>query len=110
MGKLYQIPPDIHEKEKIIGGIFTLTQFIFIVIAAVVGIGLGMILYGMTASFIAMIIGIAIGALPFIPFGFVKIRKMGDIELFQYLKYKIQYKMSIKEYKNINENYRGGNN
>lgn len=104
---LYDMPADIREKEKIVGGLFTLTQFIFLVIAAVLGIGSVLILQSLTSNLIfSLIVGIILAA-PFMPFSFVKIRKYGDIELFNFVLIKLRFRHEIKKYTNINENYGG---
>ena len=108
---MYNIPPDIREKEKIIGGIFTLTQLVFLIVGALVGAAVGWILFRITGSPVFSIIVGIIFILPFIPFAFVTIPSMGDIELFQYVLYKYKFSRSQREFPNINENYRmrGGN-
>ncbi len=101
----YKIPPDIRGKSKVIGGIFTVTQLLFLVGGAISGGLFGIGAYNLSKSAIfAVIIGVVF-AVPWIPFAFVKKHEFGDIELFTYLKYKLMFKHSNKEYLNINENY-----
>ena len=81
----YQIMPDIREKEKIVGGKFTATQTIFLALAVISGGGLGVLTYSATQSVGLAIIVIILAALPFLPFAFITIEKMGKMELFFYL-------------------------
>lgn len=98
MGKLYQVPPDMKEKEKIIGGLLTLQQFYWIL----GGTGLGAFLFissyvilkvGALSIFLG-ILGIASG----VPFAIVK---KHELPLFTYLNRKRQFKK--KEKKLINK-------
>lgn len=106
MANQYPIPQDIHEKEKIIGGMFTITQFIFIAIGAVSALFGGIGIYTLTDNLIATAITMIICAGIFVPFGFIKMRNYGDVELFQFVLMKIKYAREPKEYLNISENYR----
>lgn len=100
----YQMTPDIREKEKIVGGHFTLTQTIFLALAVISGGGLGILTYNTLDSIPVAIIVVIIGAIPFLPFAFIKVEKMGDKELFFYLLIKFQHNKGQKVYLNINEN------
>lgn len=100
----YQMTPDIREKEKIVGGHFTLTQTIFLALAVISGGGLGILTYNSLNSIPLAIIVLVLGAVPFLPFAFVKVEKMGDKELFFYLLIKLQHNKGQKVYLNINEN------
>ena len=44
----YKVSPDIREKEKIVGGHFTMTQTVFLGLALISGIGLGLFTYQAT--------------------------------------------------------------
>ena len=46
----YYIPPTIKEKEKVIGGILTIGQFLFLIVGLVIGLVLGVLLYTLTKS------------------------------------------------------------
>ena len=76
MSRQYQIPPDIKEKEKIIGGLFTKTQFVFVVAAVICGLGFGYLAFKFTSNAIVFFICLLIGAVPFLPFSFITIRKI----------------------------------
>ena len=100
----YQIMPDIREKEKIVGGHFTITQTIFLALAVISGGGLGLLTYKATGSIPIALIVILLGAIPFVPFAFIKIEKMGDMELFFYLLIRFKYSRQQKVFLNVNEN------
>lgn len=105
----YPIPQDTREKEKIIGGIFTMTQFAFVAIGVALGLLLGLGAYSLTNSLTLTIIVIVLIIGLFAPFGFVTLPRYGDIELYQYVIMLIKYKKSNKDFLNISENCRGGN-
>lgn len=102
----YKVSPDIREKEKIVGGHFTMTQTVFLGLALISGIGLGLFTYQATNNIPLAVFVILLGAAPFIPFAFVKIEKMGDMELFFFLKIKAEYRFKQKVFLNLNENQR----
>lgn len=102
----YKISGDIRKKEKIVGGLFTLTQTIFLGLAAVVGLGVGILAYNATQNLVFGIICIIIFASPFLPFAFVTIEKMGDMELAKYLWIRFKFRKSQKNFLNINEKYK----
>ena len=111
--QMYSIPPDTRDKEKIIGGLFTLTQFLFLII----GFGAGALIAFLLNTFatggdgsmnaVAILFGMTIGMGIFAPFAFIKIRSMGDMELFKYLICKLKFEKRNKEYPNININQGG---
>lgn len=102
----YKIMPDIREKEKIVGGHFTITQTIFLALSVVAGGGSALFIYQSLHSIpFALTVG-AILAIPFLPFAFIKIESMGDKELFFYLLILLRYSHSQKVYVNMNENKR----
>lgn len=102
----YKVSPDIREKEKIVGGHFTITQTIFLALALISGLGLGLLTFQTTGSVPLAILLIIIGAAPFVPFAFIKVERMGDMELFFYLRYKVLFQYGQKVYLNLNENQR----
>lgn len=104
--RYYPIPPDTRGKEKIIGGIFTISQFIFLIIGVILGFILVAVTFKMTNSFVVAGIAFIIGVGPFIPFSFVKKHELGEMELFQYLRLKQKFKKTRKVFPNINERYR----
>lgn len=109
MGAKYVVPPDVRDDEKIVGGIFTKSQFIFLILGFVGGMALTILLYSMTKNFVIAAFGLIIGLTIAVPFAVIKIRSAGDMELFKYLVKKWKYKKRQKEYKNISDNYKGGN-
>jgi|GEM_PF-6798491 len=91
MSKIYKVPPDIRIKEKVIGGILTLAQAGWIAGGLVLGLILFLITFTLS-KFLAVslfIISTAIG----LPFAFYK---KEQLTLFQYLKYKHQFKKKSK--------------
>lgn len=109
----YAMPPDTRDKEKLFGGVFTITQFIAFVVCLCLGIALGLLLNTLISSIWSLVFGIAVGAIIGAPFAFYKNHKMGDMELARYLWLKFLFKRKIKEKVHINENYqrygKGGN-
>lgn len=104
---MYEIPPDTRGKSKIVGGVLTLTQLIWAILAVVCGGSLAMLIYTATNSFFFTIVVFFLGALPFAPFAFIKVSKVGDMELFSYLLLLLKYRRSTKKYYNYNVNYNG---
>lgn len=109
MGAKYIVPPDVRDDEKIVGGIFTKSQFMFLVIGFVGGMGLTIFLYSLSKNFVVAAFGLIFGLVVSFPFAVIKIRSAGDMELFKYLVKKWKYNKRQKEYKNISDNYKGGN-
>ena len=102
---VYEVSPDIREKEKIFGGILTLTQTVFLALGVLVGGGVVLLLFNSIGAIPAIILGVICGV-PFLPFAFIKVQSMGDIELFQYCLIRLKYWRSQKEYVNVNDHYR----
>lgn len=100
----YKVMPDIREKEKIVGGIFTITQTVPLALAVICGGLSGVGVFNLTGSPVLAIVTIILVAIPFLPFAFIKIEKMGNMELFFYLKVLLEYKNKQKVFVNINEN------
>ena len=92
----YQIPPDINEKEKVIGGVLTVSQLVAIIVFAVLG-GVSAMIIFRTANkpILALIVGIII-LIPGLYLGFKKEHRLGDMEEFEYLS---------KQYPNVNDGY-----
>lgn len=95
----YPVPPDMREREKIIGGLLDLSQFIWILIG--LGIGAGMFvltfpLFG-KGSIVFGILGIFSG----MPFAFYE--KHG-LSLFEYLKRKRTFDKKTKILENVRNN------
>ena len=93
------IPPDMKEKEKIVGGLLNINQLLWVIAGGV----FGAILFGMTfllfSSLIFSIILFVLGLVTSLPFVFYK---RNDLTLYQYLKYSYDFKMKTKELPNVN--------
>lgn len=99
----YKMTPDIREKEKIVGGLFTISQTVFLGLGIVVGGGLGLILWQATGQLLIGLVALFIGALPFIPFAFVTISELGNMELFRYLVIRMRFRKSQRVFVNMNQ-------
>lgn len=108
MGRQHDLPPNTNDKEKVIGGIFTFTQFIFLVLGFLCGGGLALLLKNVFTSTWFLALGFFVGFLPFLPFAFYRIERMGDMELFHYLVIRYKFRKSRKKYINKNINYTNG--
>ncbi|WP_442638136.1 PrgI family protein [Rossellomorea marisflavi] len=87
--RMYQVPPDTREKEKVIGGLFDWNQFFWFLAGAGIGIGLFFIVITVTGlPILAGILGL-IGISTTLPFVFVKKK---DLTLYQYLTFKRKLK------------------
>ena len=98
MASTHYIPPDTSEEEKIVGGILTKTQLIWIILGAGIGIIFALVGYAL--------IGIIGFILVFPPIGYgiyFATKKVENMTLFQYLIYKHRYKKKTKIY--INKGY-----
>lgn len=101
----YQIPPDINEKEKVIGGVLTVSQLVAIIVFAVLGGVTALIIFrAANKPILALIVGIII-LIPGLILGFKKERRLGDMEEFEYLMIKHRFKKQRKQYPNINQGY-----
>lgn len=93
---VYSVPPDISEKEKIVGGILTAAQLICIL----AGVGLAAIFSFITFAFLgtaAIIVGVVI----FIPVGFVfALLRIKGLPLYTYLRLKKYHKTVTKKLPN----------
>lgn len=86
------MPPDINEKEKIVGGILTLGQVGWIAIGAACCLTTGLLLKLMDFGWFGFIVGI-----PFIIQGFrFALVKKEDLTLFKYYKVKAGFKRKTK--------------
>lgn len=100
----YEVSPDIREKEKVVGGIFTLTQTIFLGLGLLIGGGTAIMVFTSTGNMILTILDFFILGGIFFPFAFIKIPSMGDMELFRYLMIRLKFVKQQKIYVNFNEN------
>lgn len=94
MSKVYAVPPDMKEKEKIIGGVLNLNQFLWLVSGFVSGIILCLIIWALTGiGFLSILIAlINVGAV--LPFVFYK--KQG-LPLWNYIQRKKAFDRKSKK-------------
>ena len=102
---MYTPSTDVREKEKIFGGIFTVSQFVVLSIGVIVGMLMGLMLATFFGHIMAALIGFVIGFSPFVYLAMKKVRKLGDMEYMRYLYLNFLYKKKTKKYPNININY-----
>lgn len=95
--RVYQIPPDMKEKEKIIGGILNINQFFWILAGLLIGAGFFAVAFNIIGGTASLVIGVIL-SLSGIPF--VVYKKKG-LTLFQYLKYKRLFKNKVHHLPNI---------
>lgn len=92
----YSVPPDISEKEKIVGGILTAAQLICILIG-VGGAALFSIIFFKLIGTAAIILGVIV----FVPIGVAfALIKIKGLALYNYLKKKKYHKMVTKKMPN----------
>lgn len=94
MPKVYTVPPDMKEKEKIIGGVLDMSQFLWLVSGFVSGIILCLIVWVLTGiAFISISLAL-INVVAVLPFVFYK--KQG-LPLWDYLKRKKAFDKKSKK-------------
>lgn len=85
--KVYYVPPDMNEKEKIIGGILTMGQFLWLLAGGIIGVLIFISTFNKIGKVFSLIISI-----PFLllgtPFAFYKVN---DLSLFEYLQRKRKF-------------------
>ncbi len=85
--RTYQVPPDMKEKEKIIGGLLNINQFFWLLGGFILGILLFIVTFVTTKigvlSIIVGILGLSTG----IPFALIK-KMDGTMTLWEYIKRK----------------------
>ena len=92
----YQIPPDLSEKEKIVGGLLTAYQLLSL-IAGVAGTAIFSLLF---FSFIGNA-AIVIGAILFLPTGCIfAFKKMHGLTMLDYIKLKLAQRKKVKKLPN----------
>lgn len=91
----YTIPPTIREKEKVIGGVLSMEEFMYLIGGLIIGIFVFICLMNIS-KIIAGIIG-GIFALSGIPFAFIKPK---GYSIPKYLKYKKEFKNKTKKLPN----------
>ena len=96
--RVYPIPSDLNEKEKIIGGILNLNQFFWVI----GGLAFGAVVFVLTYfSFQVVVLSAILGlvlATSGLPFA---LYKRNQLTLFQYLWYKHTFKRKVKHLPNI---------
>lgn len=103
---IYEVGTDTRVKDKVIGGIFTITQLVFLILAFIVAVSIILLFNSVIGIIASAVIGVIAGGV-FLPFAFITVDKMGGIELASYLLYKFRFKHSQKVFYHYNENYKG---
>ena len=93
----YPVPPDTSAKEKVIGGILSVVQLIWVLIGLALGVGLGFFLKLFLGQ-AGLVIGIIPGIIGAFIFCFVKIHQL---TVFQFIMYSRQKKARTKQLPNI---------
>lgn len=96
----YTVPPDINEKEKIIGGILNINQFFWLLGGFILGAVMFIITFPLLGKF-SLVIG-GIFALTGVPFVIIKPK---GLTLYEYLKRKQKFKKKTKHLPNIKKDY-----
>lgn len=95
MANVHNMLPDTREREKIVGGILDSVQLFWIALGFILYIIFVFIFFKLLRGF-AFFFGI-----PLIVFGFVfALKKVNDMSLAKYLKYKKRYKKTVHYYIN----------
>lgn len=94
----YKMPTDISEKEKIVGGLLTAGQLIFLAIGIGIMVAIGLSLFGLIGK-ASFIIGAVIGLPLGVVFSFYKPHK---IPLIQYIRLKMARRKGAKKLPNHN--------
>lgn len=90
--KIYYVPPDMSEKEKIIGGIFTMEQFLWLLAGGVAGVLVFISTFNKLGKVLSVII-----SFPFLLFGLpFAFHKVNDLSLYEYLKRKHNFNKKNK--------------
>ena len=95
MARVYSMPPDTNEKEKIFGGILTLSQAGWIGGGFFLSLILALLLFQIFRAFV-----IVICAVPIVVGCVFALKKKGNYTLFRYLMLKRRYDNRIKHYIN----------
>lgn len=96
----YIIPPDINEKEKVIGGILNINQFFWLLGGLLIGAVVFVLLYPLFNRFSLIFAGIV--SLSGIPFALIKIK---DLTFYEYFKRKKLFERKTKYLPNVKKNY-----
>jgi len=93
----YIVPPDMKEKEKIVGGVLMISQFAWLMLGLLIAGIIFILLFslmGIYSLIIAFPIGLSIG----LPFAFYK---KNELTLFQYLTLKSKFEKKRKALPNL---------
>lgn len=98
--KSYSVPPDINEKEKIIGGFLNLNQFLWLLGGLLIGAGVFVILFPILSKYSLIFAGLF--SLTGVPFAVIKIK---NLTLYEYLKRKRAFKKKTKYLPNVKRDF-----
>lgn len=95
--RVYQVPPDMNEKEKIIGGLLNLNQFFWVLGGLILGAVVLALSFQVVGGMFALILGVlfCFTGLPF------ALYKKNGLTLYQYITYKQKFKKKVKKLPNI---------
>jgi len=94
--KMYSVPPDMKEKEKVIGGLLNINQFFWVLGGLILGAVTFASLFAIVGGTLALIIGIL---LCFTGTPFALYKKNG-LTLFQYIRLKRKFKKKVQKLPN----------
>ena len=102
---VYQVPPDISAKEKIVGGILTKEQLITILACISGGVGC----YFLLSTFLENTVSIIISCVIFLPlaviFTFVKINGLPILKFFRLKKKHVRKVQYLKNHRTESDNF-----
>lgn len=88
----YIVPPDMKEKEKIVGGVLNINQFAWLGLGLLIA-GLIFIMLFNAMNLFGLIIAVPLGSAVGLPFAFYK---KEELTLFRYLYLKLKFKKKVK--------------
>lgn len=94
--RIYSVPPDMNEKEKVVGGLLTLTQLFWIIGGLGIGGVVFSILYPLIGGQLAVVFSLVVSTVG-LPFAFYKKK---ELTLFQYISLKRKFKKGIHKLPN----------
>ncbi|WCF11724.1 PrgI family protein (plasmid) [Paenibacillus thiaminolyticus] len=95
--RVYQVPPDMNEKEKIIGGILNLNQFFWVLGGLILGAIVFAITFPLFGGGFSLFLGFLF-CLSGVPFA---VYKKNGLTLYEYLTYKRKFKKKVQKLPNI---------
>lgn len=96
----YNVPPDVNEKEKIIGGILNINQFFWLLGGLLIGAIVFVLLYPLLDKYSLIVAGLfALSGTPFV------LIKPKGLTLYEYLKRKRNFDKKTKYLPNIKKDY-----